>query len=82
MANKVAVITGGGHGIGKAIAEDIGCKAESLYLPEWSNALCSDRKNLDVLGVGAYDKDKLIGVAACSADCDDMWQIGLMQALI
>ena len=63
-------------------AEDIGCKAESLYLPEWSNALCSDRKNLDVLGVGAYDKDKLIGFAACSADCDDMWQIGLMQALI
>ena len=26
-----------------------------LYRPEWSNALCEDRKNLDVLGVGAYD---------------------------
>ena len=48
-----------------------------LYLPEWSNALCADRKELDVLGIGAYDKDKLIGFAACSADCDDMWQIGV-----
>lgn len=48
-----------------------------LYLPEWSNALCSDRKELDVLGVGAFDNDKLIGLAACSADCDDMWQIGV-----
>ena len=50
---------------------------KNLYLPEWSNALCSERKNLDVLGVGAYDQDKLIGFAACSADCDDMWQIGV-----
>ena len=48
-----------------------------LYLPEWSNALCENRKELDVLGVGAYDGDKLVGVAACSADCDDMWQIGV-----
>ena len=49
----------------------------SLYLPEWSNALCADRKQLDVLGVGAYDGEKLIGLAGCSADCDDMWQIGV-----
>ncbi|MCR5671490.1 MAG: GNAT family N-acetyltransferase [Butyrivibrio sp.] len=48
-----------------------------LYLPEWSNALCSDRKQLDVLGVGAYDSEKLVGFAACSADCDEMWQIGV-----
>jgi GNAT superfamily N-acetyltransferase len=48
-----------------------------LYLPEWSNALCKDRKQLDVLGVGAYDKDKLIGLAGGSADCDTMWQIGI-----
>ena len=48
-----------------------------LYLPEWSNALCSGRKQLDVLGVGAYDKERLIGLAACSADCDEMWQIGV-----
>lgn len=26
-----------------------------LYLPEWSDALCEERKELDVLGVGAYD---------------------------
>ena len=48
-----------------------------LYLPEWSNALCEKRKSLDVLGVGAYDGDKLIGLAGCSADCDTMWQIGV-----
>lgn len=48
-----------------------------LYLPEWSNALCEDRKELDVLGMGAYDGDKLIGLADCSADCDIMWQIGV-----
>lgn len=48
-----------------------------LYLPCWSNALCKDRKELDVLGVGAYDGDDLIALAACSADCDTMWQIGV-----
>lgn len=50
---------------------------KELYLPEWSNALCSDRKHLDVLGMGAYDNDRLVGFAACSADCDEMWQIGI-----
>lgn len=50
---------------------------EELYIPAWSNALCEARKELDVLGVGAYDNGKLIGLAACSADCDDMWQIGV-----
>lgn len=48
-----------------------------LYLPEWGNALCKDRAELDVLGVGAYDGNKLIGLAGCSADCDSMWQIGV-----
>lgn len=48
-----------------------------LYLPEWSNALCRERSRLDVLGVGAYDKDKLVGLAGCSADCEQMWQIGI-----
>ena len=50
---------------------------ETLYLPAWSNALCEKRKELDVLGVGAYEGSRLIGLAACSADCDDMWQIGI-----
>ena len=50
---------------------------KELYLPEWSNALCKDRPHLDVLGVGAYDKEKLVGLAGCSADCDTMWQIGI-----
>ncbi len=48
-----------------------------LYTKEWGNALCSDRKELDVLGVGAYDHSRLVGLAGCSADCDSMWQIGV-----
>ncbi len=50
---------------------------QDLYTEQWSNALCKDRKELDVLGVGAYEHGKLIGLAACSADCDSMWQIGI-----
>lgn len=53
--------------------EDFG----ELYAPEWSNALCEKRRQLDVLGVGAYDRGELIGLAGCSADCEDMWQIGI-----
>ena len=53
--------------------EDFG----SLYRKEWSNALCEKRKELDVLGVGAYDKGRLVGLAGCSADCESMWQIGV-----
>lgn len=48
-----------------------------LYIPQFSNALCETRKELDVLGVGAYKEDRLVGLAACSADCDSMWQIGI-----
>ncbi|WP_167956764.1 GNAT family N-acetyltransferase [Anaerosporobacter faecicola] len=50
---------------------------EPLYVPQWSNALCEDRKELDVLGIGAYDKGQLVGFAACSADGANMWQIGV-----
>ncbi len=50
---------------------------EPLYTKEWSNALCAKRKESDRLAVGAYDGDKLIGLAGCSADCEDMWQIGI-----
>ena len=48
-----------------------------LYKPEWSNALCEKRKQLDVLGVGAYHNGRLIGLAGCSADCESMYQIGV-----
>ena len=48
-----------------------------LYTEQWSNALCEDRKELDVLGVGAYYDGKLVGLSACSADCETMWQIGV-----
>lgn len=50
---------------------------QDLYKPEWGNALCADRKELDVLGIGAYDGGKLAGLAGCSADCESMWQIGV-----
>ena len=48
-----------------------------LYVPAWSNALCDERPQLDVLGVGAYDGETLVGLAGCSADCAEMWQIGI-----
>ena len=48
-----------------------------LYLPQWGNALSEDRKQLDMLGVGAYDGGRLIGLAGCSADGNEMWQIGI-----
>jgi GNAT superfamily N-acetyltransferase len=48
-----------------------------LYKPEWSNALVENRKEHDVLAVGAYDGNRLTGLAGCSADCETMWQIGI-----
>ena len=48
-----------------------------LYTDNWSNALCAERKELDVLAVGAYDNDTLVGLAGCSADCETMYQIGV-----
>ena len=50
---------------------------QHLYTPQWSNALCENRKELDVLAVGAYEQEKLIGLAGCSADCETMYQIGI-----
>lgn len=49
----------------------------TLYTEQWSNALCAKRPHLDVLAMGAYDGERLIGLAGCSADCDTMWQIGV-----
>ena len=49
----------------------------ALYKPQWSNALSEKRKELDVLGVGAYDGENLVGLAGCSADCETMRQIGV-----
>ena len=49
-----------------------------LYTAEWANALCEKRRELDMLAVGAYDEGgRLVGLAGCSADCEDMWQIGV-----
>jgi len=48
-----------------------------FYLPEWDNALTASDPAKDKIGVGAFDNGKLIGLAACSADCETMWQIGV-----
>ena len=48
-----------------------------LYTPEWSDALCEKRKHLDTLGLGAFDGEKLVGLAGSSMDCETMWQIGI-----
>jgi len=50
---------------------------DTLYTDTWGNALCKKRRELDVLGIGAYDGEKLVGLAGCSADCETMWQIGV-----
>lgn len=48
-----------------------------VYLPEWSNALCEKRRELDMIAVGAFDGERLVGLAGASADCETMWQIGI-----
>lgn len=48
-----------------------------LYSDEWGNALTFDERERDVLAVGAYDNEKLIGLAGCSTDCETMYQIGV-----
>ncbi len=50
---------------------------KELYIPQWSNALCESRQHLDVMATGAFDNGKLIGLAGCSADCENMRQIGI-----
>ncbi len=49
----------------------------TLYTPTWSNALCEQRRELDILAVGAYENGVLVGLAGCSTDCESMWQIGI-----
>lgn len=55
--------------IKKLLPEDF----SELYMPEWSNALSPARPQDDVHGMGAYHNGRLIGLAACSADCEQMW---------
>lgn len=50
---------------------------EDLYLPQWGNAILKERRELDMLCMGAYDRGTLVGLAGCSADCEQMWQIGV-----
>lgn len=48
-----------------------------LYTGEWDNALSRERRELDILGAGAYAQGRLVGLAGCSADCEEMYQIGV-----
>ena len=48
-----------------------------LYLPQWSNALCAERRGRDMLCAAAYDGETLVALAGASADCEKMWQIGV-----
>lgn len=48
-----------------------------LYVGPWENALCENRRDLDMLAVVAYDGGRIVGMAGCSADSDTMWQIGI-----
>ena len=48
-----------------------------LYSSQWHNALSFGSPELNVLAVGTYAGDALVGLAGCSADCEDMWQIGV-----
>jgi hypothetical protein len=50
---------------------------DGLYTSDWHHALTLRRPQLDVLGAGAYDGRRLVGLAACSADCASMWQVGI-----
>lgn len=50
---------------------------KGLYTEEWGNALCKERKELDIIGAGAFYNGKLAGLAGASADCKTMWQIGI-----
>ena len=46
--------------------------------PEWINAVGNGRhRDLDKRAVGAFDGQKLIGLAGSGASCERMWQIGV-----
>ncbi|MDF2590338.1 MAG: N-acetyltransferase [Anaerocolumna sp.] len=46
---------------------------------QFPNALCEkfQPERPDMLAVTAYDRENIIGMAGCSADTADMWQIGI-----
>ena len=48
-----------------------------LYVDKWSNCFSFDNRERDVLAIGAYDNNVLVGLAGCSADCETMYQIGV-----
>ena len=50
---------------------------EKYYLPQFGNAICAEHSERDVIAVGAFDGERLAGLAGASADCETMWQIGV-----
>lgn len=50
---------------------------EKYYLPQFGNAICAEHSERDVIVVGAFDGDRLAGLAGASTDCERMWQIGV-----
>ena len=50
---------------------------KDFFLPEWMNAICKDRSQLNNFCVGAFDKGRLVGLAGCTEDSIDMWQLGI-----
>ena len=53
---------------------------EILSLPDkesFPNALALEPACLDMLAVAAVENDKIIGLACCSADTPEWWQIGI-----
>ena len=50
---------------------------KKYYLPQFGNAICAEHSERDEIAVGAFDGQRLAGLAGASSDCDSMWQIGV-----
>ena len=47
------------------------------YSETFSNALCEKRREYDRLAAGAFDGERLVGLAGISEDCPELWQLGI-----
>ena len=59
-------------------ARDCNCAPEDFLSGENKVVLSKENPQArSYLAVGAYDGEKLVGLAGCSADCESMYQIGV-----